>query len=327
MKLSGPPLDFLAVTDHADYIGAALPVADLANDRPPGYPVSETVLQAVRRLVRSGRLEEVRRDGWRRTVEAAERHNDPGRFTTFIGYEWALRIPGSRLHHHVIFAGADVPVLPFGPRRSRGPEDLWAWLDRWREQGIEALAIPHNMDRSKGQGFPETDGKGRPIDRTFAQKCLRNESVVEIIQEKGASETHPTLSPSDEWADFQTFRYYDGRESRVGDYYREGLGRGLAIERRIGVNPYRFGAVGGSDSKLGAGAFDEARFFKTRLAPHERGAASPEEHGGWEGYRTPHIGSAGLTGLWAEENTRAALFRALRRRETFATAGPRPLRP
>ena len=326
VKLSGPPLDFLAVTDHADLIGVALPVADLANDSPRGYPVSEAVRQAVRRLVRSGRLEDVRRHGWRRTVEAAERHNEPGRFTTFIGYEWAFQIRRSRLHRHVIFEGADVPALPFGPRRSRGPEDLWDWLDRWRKQGIEALAIPHNMDKSRGLGFPETDGKGRPIDRAFAEKRLRNEPVVEIIQEKGASETHPLLSPDDEWAGFQTFRHYDGRENPVGDYYREGLGRGLAIERRIGVNPYRFGAVGGSDSKLGAGAFDETRFFKTRLEPHERGSAYPEERGGWEGYRTPHVashGSAGLTGIWAEENTRAALFRALRRRETFATSGPR----
>lgn len=135
---------------------------------------------------------------------------------------------------------------------------MWDWLDRQREQGIEALAIPHNMDKSRGQAFPETAWKGRPL-RAFAEQRLRNEPVVEIIQEKGASETHPLLSPDDEWADFQTFRYYDGRESPVGDYYREGLGRGLAIERRIGVNPYRFGAVGGSDSKLGAGAFDETR--------------------------------------------------------------------
>ena len=197
---------------------------------------------------------------------------------------------------------------------------------RDRSRTIEALAIPHNMDKSRGRAFPETDWKGRPIDRAFAEKRLRNEPIVEIVQEKGVSETHPLFSPNDEWADFQTFRYYDGRESPVGDYYRQGLKRGLAIERRIGVNPYRFGAVGGSDSKLGAGAFDEADFFKTRLEPHERGSAYPQEQGGWEGYRTPHVathGSAGLTGLWAEENTRAALFRALRRRETFATSGPR----
>ena len=326
VKLSGPPLDFLAVTDHADFMGAALPVLHLANDSPRGYPVSEAVRRAVARLVESGRLQEVRRRAWRRTVEAAERHNEPGRFTTFIGYEWAFHLHGSNLHRHVVFGSAAVPALPLGPRYSRGPGDLWDWLDRQRGQGIEALAIPHNMDKSRGLAFPETDWKARPIDQAFAEKRLRNEPVVEIVQEKGVSETHPLFSPNDAWADFQTFRYYDGRESPVGDYYRQGLKRGLAIERRIGVNPYRFGAVGGSDSKLGAGAFDEADFFKTRLEPHERGSAYPEEQGGWGGYRTPHVathGSAGLTGLWAEENTRAALFRALRRRETFATSGPR----
>ena len=325
VKLSAP-LDFLAVTDHADFMGAALPVLGLADDSPRGYPVSGAVRRAVTRLVGSGRLDEVRRRAWRRTVEAAERHNEPGRFTTFIGYEWAFHLHGANLHRHVVFGGADAPALPFGPRYARSPEDLWDWLDRQRERGIDALAIPHNMDKSRGLAFPETGWKGRPIDRAFAEKRLRNEPVVEIVQEKGVSETHPLLSPDDEWAGFQTFRYYDGRESPVGDYYRAGLKRGLAIERRIGVNPYRFGAVGGSDSKLGAGAFEEAGFFKTRLEPHERGSAYPEERGGWEGYRTPRVathGSAGLTGIWAEENTRAALFRALRRRETFATSGPR----
>ena len=326
VKLSGPPLDFLAVTDHADFMGAALPVLGLADDSPRGYPVSGAVRRAVARLVKSGRLDEVRRRAWRRTVEAAERHNEPGRFTTFIGYEWAFHLHGGNLHRHVVFGGADAPALPFGPRYARGPEDLWDWLDRQRESGIDALAIPHNMDKSRGLAFPETGWTGRRIDRAFAEKRLRNEPVVEIVQEKGVSETHPLLSPDDEWAGFQTFRYYDGRESPVGDYYRAGLKRGLAIERRIGVNPYRFGAVGGSDSKLGAGAFEEDNFFKSRLEPHERGSAYPEGRGGWEGYRTPRVathGSAGLTGIWAEENTRAALFRALRRRETFATSGPR----
>ena len=325
VKLSAP-LDFLAVTDHADFMGVALPVLGLAHDSPRGYPVSGAVRRAVERLVESGRLDEVRRRAWRRTVEAAERHNEPGRFTTFIGYEWAFHLHEANLHRHVVFGGADAPALPFGPRYARGPEDLWDWLDRQRERGIDALAIPHNMDKSRGLAFPETGWTGRPIDRAFAEKRLRNEPVVEIVQEKGVSETHPLLSPDDEWAGFQTFRYYDGRGSPVGDYYRAGLKRGLAIERRIGVNPYRFGAVGGSDSKLGAGAFEEAGFFKTMLEPHERGSAYPEGSGGWEGYRTPRVaahGSAGLTGIWAEENTRAALFRALRRRETFATSGPR----
>ena len=328
VELSGPPLDFLAVTDHAEFMGAALALIDIANRGPQGYPVIEAARRAMGRLVRSSRMEEVTRDAWQRTIEAAERHNEPGKFTSFIGYEYTAT-PRVVLHRNVIFESADVPALPFSAEDSTNPEDLWSWLDRQRAMGIEALAIPHSMDRSKASrgptAFPETTWENQPIDRAFAEKRMRNEPVVEIIQEKGASETHPLLSPHDEWAGFQLFRRYNGTPPPVGDYWRKGLNLGLVFERRIGVNPYRLGAAGGSDSHLGAGSFDESDFFKT-AGPQGRGSVYPDALGGWEGYRTRHIashGTAGLTGIWAEENTRTALFQALRRRETFATSGPR----
>lgn len=318
------PLDFLAVTDHAEWLGVPLVLAPVADEGAPGYPLPRSVRNALEPVVRSGRLDEVMGEAWRRTVAAAERHDAPGEFTAFVGYEYTAhrRAP---LHRNVVFKGAQVPPLPFSALRSSNPEDLWDWLDALRARGIDALAIPHNMDRSRGRAFPETKWDGAPIDRAFAEKRRRNEPLAEIVQQKGASETHPTLSPTDEWADFQIFRYYDGRESALGGYWRQGLSAGLAIERRVGVNPYRLGAAGGSDSHLGAGAFEETSFIEVVKTPQERGAAYFAE-GGWEGGQTHHSashGSAGLMGVWAERNTRDALFDAMRRRETFATSGPR----
>ena len=325
LRLAGPPLDFLAVTDHAEFLGAALAVVDVAEEGAEGYPVSKAVRRALGSLFKSDRMEAVMREAWRRVVAAAERHNAPGKFTALVAYEYTSNL-GGNLHRNVIFKTAKVPPLPFSAVYSPDPEDLWDWLDRQRRNGIDALAIPHNMDKSDGLAFSHATWKGALIDRAFAEKRRRNEPVAEILQEKGNAETHPLLSPNDEWADFQIFRHYDGRENFMGDYWRKGLNAGLLIERRIGVNPYRLGAAGGSDSHLGAGAFEEANFFKTANTPQDRGAAHPAASGGWEGYQTPHIashGTAGLTGIWAERNTRGALFDALRRRETFATSGPR----
>ena len=325
LQLSGPPLDFLAVTDHAEFLGAVLAVQEAADEGAVGYPLPRAVRRALGRLFKSDRMEAVMREAWLRVIAAAERHNAPGKFTALVAYEYTSNL-GGNLHRNVIFKSAKVPALPFSAEHSPDPEDLWDWLDRLRRDGVEALAIPHNMDKSDGLAFSQATWKGALLDRAYAEQRRRNEPVAEIIQEKGSSETHPALSPNDEWADFQIFRHYDGRENFLGDYWRKGLNAGLLIERRIGVNPYQLGAVGGSDSHLGAGAFEEANFFKTANTPQERGAAHSAEQSGWEGYRTPHIashGTAGLAGIWAERNTRSALFDALRRRETFATSGPR----
>ena len=324
LKLAAP-LDFLAVTDHAEYLGVALAMNEVADEGAAGHPLPQSVRSALDTVIRSRQLDGVMREAWRRTVAAAERHNAPDEFTAFVGYEYTASL-GVSLHRNVIFKSAQVPPLPFSALDSQDPEDLWDWLDGQRRHGIDALAIPHNMDKSRGLAFPQTNWQGPPMDRAFAEKRRRNEPLAEILQEKGASETHPALSPNDEWADFQIFRHYDGRESPVGGYWRQGLGAGLAIERRIGVNPYRLGAAAGSDSHLGAGAFEEANFFKTARTPQDRSAAYTPEQGSWEGYQTHHSashGTAGLTGVWAERNTRSALFDAMRRRETFATSGPR----
>ena len=347
-RLSGAPLDFLAVTDHAEYLGIH---AGLLDPESPtyGHPVGAKIMPKgaadyyeVRgefiRLVQSGHEiagDEVIARAWRQTAAAAERHNRPGVFTAFIGYEYSLS-PGMRhLHRNVIFRGAEVPDMPFSARDAADPEALWDWLDGLREAGIEGMAIPHNMNQSDGLAFPDTESwRGEPIDAAFAAKRMRNEPLVEVSQNKGTSETHPTLSPDDPWADFQIVRYYLNRRDNKnpisifkGGYWRDALKTGLAMDERGGFNPYQVGVVGASDSHVSGGSFEEDNHFTSRgNTPQSRGSAFGDDAAGWTGFWTPRQathGTGGLAGVWAEENNRAALYDAMRRRETFATSGAR----
>ena len=350
IRLSGAPLDFLAVTDHAEYLGALAALID--PDSPTyGHPLTEDLfsgegrdararLGALSRLRELGRAgdpingPEVRASAWQRVIEAAERHNDPGRFTALIGYEYTMGVGGRHVHRNVIFRGSEAPELPFSSLDG-DPEDLWNWLDGLREEGIDALAMPHNMNQSDGLAFPDRETwKGAEIDAEFAAKRIRNEPVAEISQQKGTSEVHPSLSPNDEWADFQIVQYYLDRVNNTdpisvfkGGYWRDALLTGLEMEERLGVNPYALGAIGSSDSHVSAGSFEEDNRFTSRTnTPQARGSAYREEDGGWENFWTPRQathGTGGLAGVWADTNTRAAIFDGLKRRESFATSGTR----
>ena len=350
IRLSGAPLDFLAVTDHAEYLGALAALIDPASPT-YGHPLTEALfggqggnnrarLEALSRLRELGGAgdpingPEVRASAWQRIIEAAERHNDPGRFTALIGYEYTMGVGGRHLHRNVIFRGSEAPELPFSSLDG-DPEDLWTWLDGLREEGIEALAMPHNMNQSDGLAFPDRETwKGAEIDAEFAAKRMRNEPVAEISQQKGTSEVHPSLSPNDEWADFQIVQYYLDRVNNTdpisvfkGGYWRDALLTGLEMEERLGVNPYALGAVGSSDSHVSAGSFEEDNRFSSRTnTPQARGSAYREADGGWENFWTPRQathGTGGLAAVWADTNNRAAIFDALKRRESFATSGTR----
>ena len=351
VRLQGGPLDFYAVTDHAENLGLAAAIAD------PDSPIAEHPLAV---QFRSGDPDENFRarialgspqltgkpvpglaantvigPTWQANIDAAERHNSPGRFTAFIGYEYSSQPGGANLHRNVIFAGSAVPGLPFSAADSINPEDLWDWLDALRADGVEALAIPHNPNWSRGLMFPRTDTAGEPIDADYAEQRARNEPLVEITQVKGTSETHPALSPVDEWADFEIWRMSgmvvtsDGTVTRAegattGAYARDALRAGMELDGTIGANPYRFGFIGSSDGHDAASPVEEDRYFGkmgTRDgSPEARGSVPGEAHPAGS---TLEFGASGLAGVWAEENTRASLYRALRRRETFATSGPR----
>ncbi len=350
IRLSGAPLDFLAVTDHAEYLGVHAALLD-PDSVSYGHPDTSRVLpdedlslveyyayQAeMRRFLTGGpdiAGKAVISWAWEKIVDAAERHDDPGRFTALIGYEYSLS-PGVRhLHRNVIFRGSEVPEWPFSSLDSPDPADLWAWLDGLRAEGIEAMGIPHNMNQSDGLAFMETTWQGEPIDAAFAAARMRNEPVVEVSQKKGTSETHPSLSPNDEWADFQIVQYYLNKAENKdpitifkGGYLRDALLTGLEMEERAGFNPYRLGVVGASDTHVSAGSFEEGRHFTNRAnTPEARGSAYGPEQDSWEGYWTPRTathGTGGLAAVWADGNTRSAIYDAMRRRESFATSGPR----
>ena len=344
------PLDFLAVTDHAEYLGVHAALLD-PDSVTYGHPERSRVVPdetlslteyyayqtGMRRFLAGGTDlagKPVISWAWRKIIDSAERHNDPGRFTALIGYEYTLS-PGSRhLHRNVIFRGSEVPDWPFSARDSADPADLWAWLDRLRARGIEAMGIPHNMNQSDGLAFPETTWQGEPIDAAFAAARMRNEPVAEITQKKGTSETHPALSPNDEWAGFQIVQYYLNKAENKdpitifkGGYLRDALLTGLEFEESRGFNPYRLGVVASSDSHVSAGSYEEDRYFTNRAnTPQSRGSAYGSDRDSWDGFETPRHathGTGGLAGVWAEDNSRASIYDAMRRRESFATSGPR----
>ena len=360
IRRSGGPLDFTAVTDHSEYMGAMRE----AND--PKSPLSREPLaqglfssdpkaigEAFSKIVafshagtmpKAFSAPDVAGRAWAEVQAAAARHNDPGRFTTLVGYEYTSAPAGRNLHRNVIFRTSKVPVLPYTARGAPGadnPETLWRTMDAWRAKGIDVLSIPHNSNGSDGLMFEPTKRDGSPMDRAYAELRMRNEPLVEITQIKGTSEVHPSLSPNDEWANFEIMERYIGGSQSVtkfhGSYVREALKDGILMREKAGFNPFKMGFIGSSDTHNAApGSVEERNYFskvgRSDGLPEQRGSTPPTGAKTWpEG--TPDSahaigpyqawGASGLAGVWAEENSREAIFAALRRKETFATSGPR----
>jgi hypothetical protein len=331
-------LDFIAITDHAEFLGV-LDVAARADGPFAGsewYRLLNSGDPAQLRTI-FGRVnrerppefldEELRRTQWKRIIDAAEAHYAPGKFTTFIAYEWSSTPGGLNLHRNVIFRGPRFPELPFSYVDSQRPEDLWAYLDRHRERGVQALAIPHNSNLSGGLMFDYKDSNGEAISREYAQTRMRNEREVEVTQTKGTSETVPELSASDEFAGFELYRYLLGTETPGaldGSYIRQAYARGLEIEQRIGVNPFKYGLVGGTDFHSGLTSTEENNYYGGHGRNDDAQSPAVALNPRVVSVGAPLLFSAsGLTGVWAEENTREAIFAALERKETFATSGNR----
>jgi hypothetical protein len=299
------------------------------------------------------------RSAWRDSIDAADEFYDPGAFTTFAAYEYTSSTDDrGNLHRNVVFQDTDkLPREPFSRLHSRNPEDLWQWMDDLRAKGVESLAIPHNSNGSNGQMFKLVDWAGDPLDDDYAQQRNRNEPIVEITQIKGTSETHPMLSSKDEFASFEImpYRVATNALSQVeGSYVREALLNGLAFEQQGMTNPYQFGFIGSSDTHTGASQNVESNFVsKLGLlsgTAEKRGSAPASGLAGELGYQanrvlanfggnpallvkingnvytggaTPTFGASGVAAAWAEENTRESLYSAFRRKEVFATSGPR----
>ncbi len=338
------PLDFEAVTDHAEYMG----VVRLANDPQSDLsklPIAENLRVKSRddiqkiylflgtSLIKNEPIKEltspeVAGSVWKQIVEIADKYNQPGKFTTFAAYEWTSTPDNRNLHRNIIFKdSAKVPSLPFTSLDSDHPEDLWNWMDGQRKAGNELLAISHNSNLSDGVMFPlEVDSKGRPIDMAWAQARVNNEPLSEIQQLKGASETHPALSPNDEFAGHEILEYLLGGADRAprlhGSYIREAYQNGLAMQDTRGYNPYKFGVVGASDTHSTAASYTQSNYF----GGHGLLDATPQARLSGEktsGMTVDRLSTSGVGGVWAEENTREAIFAAMQRKETFGTSGER----
>tara|TARA_R110001592_G_scaffold363396_2_gene687715 strand:- start:139084 stop:140991 length:1908 start_codon:yes stop_codon:yes gene_type:complete len=340
------PLDFAAVTDHSEYMGAAraddsvtLPFEErslrerLLNDSPLSMSlVLAKIAGSIKGFDQYGDSPEIREiamNAWQLMVDTADAHYEPGVFTTLVGYEWSSMPDDQNLHRNVIYRDTNVPPSPFTSLDSDNPEDLWDELDRQRAEGKVVMAIPHNGNVSNGLMYERVQFDGTPLTAEYAEQRLRNEPISEIMQIKGSSDTHPLLSPEDEFADFEIM---SSQLSPTGDfsepsgsYSRDALRTGIEFSHTEGFNPYRFGVIGSSDSHNASTSAEESKHHgKLPLMDGTAGLRLgksillPESM-----QRSRKWGSAGLAGVWAEENTRESVYDALARRETYATSGPR----
>ena len=360
------PLDFYAVADHAYFLGMWWAVRSNPDHPLRSDPAAVEIVEAETRYERGVAYRKAfrfprekfqpddMRSTWADIQAAAGRHYDPGTFTTFIAFEFTPEPNMDGLHRNVLYRGTRAPPEVIGRSDTLNPEFLWDWMDRYRAAGMEALAIPHNMNLSNGRMFEGSYFDGSPLDAAYAEQRMRNEPLVEITQVKGTSDTHPALSVNDEWANFEIVPFKLGsgfnKSQPHGSYAREALLNGLRFEAQLGVNPYQFGFIGSSDTHNGGQRYEESNFIgkvgDLTSDPIDRGSVPMPPGGRGQPYpkpdenlsaaeleylqRAPQLGhletarryysAAGLAGIWAPENTREALFDALRRRRPSARA-------
>lgn len=347
------PLDWAAVTDHSDAAGVIFEIKD-------GNPLlmADPDVKRWHEMMATGQgvaaasemisaqsnnaIPAVMKDPklamsiWQKNTAIMEKYNEPGKFTAFIGYEWTSNAGGGdNLHRNVIYRdgkGMADMVLPMTTFDSENPEDLWAWMQAWEDKtGGSLLAIPHNGNLSNGKMFALNTFLGDPLTREWAEARAKWEPMYEITQIKGTGETHPSLSPSDEFAGFELWDAANlvGVPKKTGmwerEYARQAIINGLKLEADLGVNPFKYGFVGSTDTHTGLTTADEDNFFGKHTGveptPHRWEhvvISSPQVNvAGWQ------MGASGYTGVWATENTREAIWDALKRKEAYSTTGPR----
>ncbi|MFC4294916.1 DUF3604 domain-containing protein [Novosphingobium tardum] len=355
------PLDFLVIADHSDGLGATkalydaprfmirdpqlLRWHDMMHEGPEGTQrvTAELITAAANRTLPAAMMDPVAgrkrtTTVWTNQTRTVERYNQPGKFTAFMGFEYTLMPDGNNLHRVVVFRDGKSKVdqiLPLGAITGNIPDPLWDYMDAYEKKtGGKVLAIPHNSNVSNGLMFELTQPGGGPMSAEYARRRGAHEPLVEITQIKGDSEAHPFLSPNDEFAGFGVEGWDLGNlpltrrktpDMFAGEYVREALKRGLAIEARTGVNPYRLGVIGSTDSHTALATADEDNFFgkHTGQEPGPDRVMESQNLGTAAGRFGWHYLAGGYAAVWATANTRGALFDAMMRREVYATTGPR----
>lgn len=351
------PLDWLCVSDHSDGMGVAAAIKEgdpvlladpllkrwnegmNSSDPKAQRAVSVEMIHAQS----TGKLPDVITKGtfaksiWEKNCDIVDKYNKPGKFTAFVAYEWTSNWGGgNNLHRNIIYRGNGTEakaVIPENTFVSSDPESLWKWMDGYEKKtGGKILAIPHNGNLSNGWMFSLTTLSGKPLSKEYAETRSKYERLIEVTQVKGTSEAHPSISPTDEFANFEIWdkgnlAYQTAKTPAMlkTEYIREALKDGMKLEQQLGVNPFKYGMAGGSDAHTGLSAMEEDNFggkFKQSEPYAERWdeTSSKSKYGTVKGY---DYGASGWTGVWATANTREALWDAMQRRETYATTGPR----
>ncbi|MGL1889663.1 MAG: DUF3604 domain-containing protein [Reichenbachiella sp.] len=342
------PYDFVAITDHSEYFGVLKDMVDpnnplsktalakqLASARTDPASAKAAVTTLIGTLVSNSPIPdyvtpELRMSNWEKFQKVADQYNNPGVFTTLYAYEWTS-IPNGRNMHRNVFFRTKPAAVPFSSFDSIEPEDLWTYLEIQRNQGIECFAIPHNSNVSNGWMFSENKFQGAEgteggkIDARYARRQQANEPLFEIHQTKGNSETHPVLSPNDEFASFERFDNLIslGVPAKItpGSFIRSGLAVGMKIEDKVGYNPYKYGIAAGSDIHSAYSGSEEWAWQGAHGSQDDTPAKrlNPQPNASGENGYT--VSSAGVTAVWAEENTREGIFDAMKRKETYGTTG------
>ncbi|WP_226704175.1 DUF3604 domain-containing protein [Microbulbifer elongatus] len=342
------PLDFYAVSDHSEYLGvfkkmqdpnnpaSKLPIASeiTSKDKKVAFDAYARVLDTMSPGKADPALADpsIMKPIWREVVDTADEYNEPGKFTTFPAFEWTSTPDMRNLHRVVVFESSKgVPELPFSTNESEDPQDLWKYMDRARANGATLLAISHNGNASDGLMFPTATADGEPLSAEYIEARLANEPLYEVSQIKGSSETHPLLSPNDEFAGFELWDYLLSAstaavpEKKKGGYARQAYLDGLSMAADGRGNPYKFGLIGDSDTHNAAASVEEDNHtgkFAFEATPDKR-LDGPLPGDDINNRRVREFSSGGLAAVWAPENTREAIYAALMRKETYATSGTR----
>jgi hypothetical protein len=336
------PYDFVAITDHSEYYGVLKDLVDpknplskskfakgLANIKNDPKSATPYLVTLVNSLNTSSAMPEyvtpeLRKTYWQKFLETADQHNDPGKFTTLYGFEWTAIPNGQNMHRNVFFKDKAAAVT-FSSFDSIYPEDLWTYLEVQRNSGIDTFAIPHNSNVSNGWMFSEDKLSGGPIDARYAKRQAANEPVFEMAQTKGQSEAHPLLSPNDEFAGFEQFKNLIAMPILAkidsGAFYRQGLAVGLKLEKKLGYNPYKYGAVAGADVHSGYQGNEEFGWKGAHGTQDDTPQKRLDPKPNATGVSGAAVSSAGTTAVWANENTREGIFEGIKSKETYGTSG------